>query len=219
MGVVQQAIHARVKQGDVSEGATVYPGEELSTDVGGVLALSASGVGLRLLESSSAFLYHSGTGPLTDLRNGTMTFRKEAGSSNITIVASDVRIVSKGDGPATGQVMIVSPCEVRVTTVVGQVEVTSGIETRLIGDRETYSVTPEAAVLDPHGNLSPDDPGYHGSHTHKPCAAQHSPRRGAGPIGAGSNHFIKIAAIGGAVAAAIILWPKSSSSDESPSRP
>src|SRR6476659_7747369 len=139
MGVVQQAIHARVKQGDVSEGATVYPGEELSTDVGGVLALSASGVGLRLLESSSAFLYHSGTGPLTDLRNGTMTFRKEAGSSNITIVASDVRIVSKGDGAATGHVLILSPCEVRVTTVVGQVEVTAGNEKQTMGERETYS--------------------------------------------------------------------------------
>jgi hypothetical protein len=218
MGVVQQAVHAHVKQGDVSEGATVYAGEELSTDVGGVLALSSSGVGLRLLESSRAFLYSAASGLMTDLRNGTITFRKEAGGSNITIVASDVRMVSKGDGPVTGQVMIVSPCEVRVTTVVGQVEVTSGTEVHLIGERETYSVTPDAAVLDPHGNLSPDDPGYHESHTHKSCTAQHNAKRGAGPIGAGSSHFLKLVAIGGAVATAIILWPKSPS-EESPSRP
>jgi hypothetical protein len=217
LGVVQQASHAHVKQGDVTEGATVYAGEELGTDIGGVLALSVGGAGFTLLESSRAFFYSSAAGPIAELRNGAATFRKEAGGATIAIVASDVRITSKGDGPATGQVTIVSPCEVRVTTVVGQVEVTSGSETHLIGERETYSVTPDVSVLDPRGNVSPDDPGYHGSHVHKSCAAERTARRGAPPVGAGSSHFLKIAAIGGAAAAVLLLWPKSSS--ESPSRP
>jgi hypothetical protein len=220
LGVVQQASHAHVKQGEVTEGATVYAGEELGTDVGGVLALSVGGAGFTLLESSRAFFYSSAAGPIAELRNGAATFRKEAGGATIAIVASDVRITSKGDGPVTGQVMIVSPCEVRVTTVVGQVEVTSGSETHLIGERETYSVTPEVSVSDPRGNLSPDDPGYHESHAHKSCTAERGARRGAPPVGAGSSHFLKIAAIAGAAAAAaavLLLSPKSSS--ESPSRP
>src|SRR5258707_1853308 len=68
LGVVQQASHAHVKQGDITEGATVYAGEELGTDVGGVLALSVGGAGFRLLESSRAFFYSSAAGPIAQLR-------------------------------------------------------------------------------------------------------------------------------------------------------
>jgi hypothetical protein len=46
------------------------------------------------------------------LTQGTLVFRKDAGGQNLTIVASDVRIVSKGDAPVTGQIIIVSRCEI-----------------------------------------------------------------------------------------------------------
>jgi hypothetical protein len=218
LGVVQQASSAHVRQAAVSEGATVYPGEELSTDVGGLLAVSIGGAGFRLFESSRAFFYAGSAGPVGELRSGTLTFRKEAGNNNITIVASDVRIVSKGEGAATGQVMIVSPCEIRVTTVVGQVEVTSGTETRVMNERETYSVTPEVSVIDIRSSISPEDPGYHQSHTHKSCAADRSTKKWGGPpVGSGSSHFVKWAVIGGAVVAGVLLWPKGH--DVSPSTP
>jgi len=219
MGVVQQSIHAHLKQANVSEGATIYPGEELSTDFGGSLSLSASGVAYRLLESSRAFFYPSSTGPVTDLQAGGITFRKQTGGSNLAIVASDVRVVTKGEGAATGQVFIVSPCEVRVSAVLGQLDVVSGDEDHVIKEKETYSVTPEHSVADTQKNLSPDDPDFHKQHTHKSCAAAYVPRRGGPPVGSGSSHFLKILAIGGGAAALLLLWPKGSSSDESPSRP
>jgi hypothetical protein len=219
LGVVQQATAAHVRQAAVSQGATIYPGEELSTDVSGVLAVSIGGAGFRLLESSRAFFYSGSNGPVGELRGGTLTFRKEAGNSNITIVASDVKIVSTGEGAATGQVMIVSACEIRVTTVVGQVQVTSGSETRVLNERETYSVTPDVSVIDIRSSLSPEDPGYHQSHTHKSCTVDRSNKKWGGPpVGSGSSHFLKLAAIGGAVVAGVLLWPKGHN-DVSPSTP
>jgi hypothetical protein len=218
VGVVQQASMAHVRQAAVSQGATVYAGEELNTDVGGLLAVTVGGTGFRLLESSRAFFYQGAGGPVVELRSGTMTFRKEGGSTNIMIVASDVKIVSKGDGPATGQVMMAAPCEIRVTSVVGQLDVTSGSEMRTLGERETYSVTPENAVIEARSVVSPDDPGYHQSHEHKACQQRqdHKPWGGT-PVGSGSSHFLKWAAIGAAAVAGILLWPKGH--DESPSKP
>jgi hypothetical protein len=219
LGVVQQANLAHVRQAAVTQGATIYPGEELSTDVSGMMAFSIGSAGFRLLESTRVFFYAGPSGPVGELRRGTLTFRKEAGGSNITIVASDVRIVTKGDGAAAGHVLILSPCEVRVTTVVGQVEVTAGNEKQTMGERETYSVTPDNAVIEVHSSLSPDDPGYHQSHTHKSCRPVQSDKKWAGgpPIGSGSSHFLKVALIGGAVVAGVLLWPKGH--DESPSTP
>jgi hypothetical protein len=218
IGVVQQADRARIKQGAVSAGSTVYGGEELSTDVGGVLAFSANGTGFRLLEGTRAFFYHAANGTLAELRAGTLAFHRDAGGSALTVVASDVRIVAKGDAALTGQVEIVSPCEIRVTSTVGSLDVTSGSETHTIGERESYSVTPAMSVIDVTSIVSPDDPGYHQSHSHKACEVQHSTRKfGGTPVGAGSSHFLKVALVAGGVVTAILLWPKHNS--ESPSAP
>src|SRR4029077_2024715 len=125
-----------------------------------------------------------------------------------------------GDGPATGQVMMAAPCEIRVTSVVGQLDVSSGTEMRTLGERETYSVTPENAVIAARSVVSPDDPGYHQSHEHKACQQQqdHKPWGGT-PVGSGWSHFLKWAAIGAAAVAGILLWPKGHGNDESPSSP
>jgi hypothetical protein len=218
LGVVQQANRAHVGQSDITEGATVFTAEELSTDAGGVLAVSIDGAGFRLLESSRVFFYHGANGPIAELRAGTLAFRKEAGGGKVTIVASDVRVVSKDEGPVTGQVMIASPCEIRVTSVVGQLDVTSGQETRTVGERESYSVTPEVSVFDARSPVSPDDSGYHQSHSHRSCAAERPTRKfGGPPLPSGSSHFLKIALIAGGVGAIIALLPKGHS--ESPSVP
>jgi hypothetical protein len=218
LGVVQQAIRAQLKQNPVSDGASIYAGEELSTDTGGLLALSVSTAGFQLHESSRAFFYRSpkSPGPVAELRNGGITYRKEAGTDNITIVASDVRVVSKGDGVATGQVVIVSPCEVRVTTVTGQVDVTSGKETRTVEENKSYSVIPETSVFDVRKNLSPDDDDYHKFHSHKTCAALPPKSLNGIPNGDISpTHFLLKVGVPVGVVTGIIVWKAM----ESPSHP
>jgi len=216
LGVVQQAVRAQVKQSPVSDGATIYAGEELSTDTGGLLVLSVSAAGFQLHESSRAFFYRSPKGPLAELRNGGITYRKDAGTDNITIVASDVRIVSKGDGVATGQVVIVSPCEVRVTTVTGQLDVASGKETRTVEENKSYSVIPESSVFDVRKNLSPDDDDYHKFHSHKTCAAMPPKSLEGVPKGDFSpGHFLLRVGPPVGVITGIIIWK----AIESPSNP
>src|SRR5262249_8737288 len=141
---------------------------------------------------------------------------KDASGQNLTIVASDVRIVSKGDGPVTGQVIIVSACEIRVTTVVGQVDVTSGQETKTVTEKETYSVTPHDAVTPVRAGVSPDDPGYHESHTHKGCEVRHESKRWGGtPRPPSTSAFLKLAGAGAIVATIILIHHAT----ESPSAP
>ena len=216
LGVVQQANLAHVRQANVSQGATIYPGEELSTDVSGTMILSIGGSTFRLLESTRVFFYAGSSGPEAELRSGTLAFRKDAGGSQLLIMASDVKIVTKGDGPAAGHVIVISPCEVRVSTLVGQLDVTSGAETQSMGERETYSVTPDNAAIEPHSAVSPDDPGYHQTHTHKGCRPDFNwPNKP--PPGATSSHFFKWWYIVPAAALPFLFLPKGH--DESPTAP
>ena len=215
LGVVQQATFGHVKQANVSQGATIYPGEELSTDVSGTMILSIGSSTFRLLESTRVFFYAGSSGPAAELRSGTLAFRKDAGGNQLLIMASDVKVVTKGDGPAAGHVVVLSPCEVRVSTLVGQLDVTSGTETQSMGERETYSVTPDNAAFDPHSAVSPDDPGYHQTHAHKGCRPDSKwPNK---PPGATSSHFSKWWYLAPAAVVPFLFLPKSH--DESPTAP
>jgi len=216
LGVVQQASHASLKQRPVSDGATVFSGEELSTDVGGVLAASVGGTGVRLLESSRAFIYRGASGPIAESIQGTLVFRKEASGQSLTIVASDVRIVSRGDGPVTGQVLLMSPCQIRVTTVAGQLDVTSGKETKTIAEKETYSVVPHDSVIPVRAGVSPDQPGYHESHSHNVCGEERRNKNWAGtPKSPSTSSFLKLAGAGAIIATIVLILR----SEESPSHP
>jgi hypothetical protein len=222
MGVIQQSNLGHIRQTTVTEGATVYPGEVLSTDIGGMIALTIGTAAFRLLEGTRAVFFAGANGPVAELRNGTLTYRKEAGAPNLTIFASDVKVVTKGDAGASGHILILNPCEVRVSTGTGLVEVTSGDETQAMGERETYSVTPDNAVIEIHSAVSPVEPGYHESHTHKSCRPdQNNKKWGSAPVGTGSSHFLKLAAIGGAAVIGLLLIPKGHGhgQDESPSVP
>ena len=192
LGVVQQANQAHLGQGVVTEGATVYGGEILSTDSGGMLELRVANSHFALLESSRAAFFPRPKGSVVELSDGVLTFRRDAGGSDIEVVASDVRIEPEGDGAVMGQVTIVAPCKIKVTSLLGQLDVISGKEKRTIKEKETYSVVPEVSVFDARARLSPDDAEYHRSHSHKACGAGYIPR-GGGPLSAGTSRFLLLA--------------------------
>jgi hypothetical protein len=214
LGVVQQANLAHLGQGAVTEGTTIYAGEMLSTEAGGALELRVASSRFGLLENSQASFYPRPKGSAAELSGGTLTFRRDAGGADIAVVASDVRIVPQGEGAVMGQVAIVSPCKITVTSFLGPLRVTSGTETRTIKEKESYSVIPEVSVLDVRAHVSPDDPEYHQSHTHKTCAAPQIAHSRA-PVAAGASRFLLIAAatVGAATVMAV------SEAWESPDRP
>jgi hypothetical protein len=217
LGVVLQASLAHVRQSALSEGSTVYAGEELSTEVGGSLDLRIANSRFTLAASSRAHFYSGAKSPVADVGDGTLTFRSDGGADGFEIVASDVRIVPKGDGAVTGQVTIFSPCKITVTSVLGELEVTAGKETRTVAEKESYVVVPEMSVLAVRTYISPDDPGYHESHSHRACAVQDNSKK--------PGQFRKIAAGAALGIGAIILASKlgsgshSTSNMESPDKP
>jgi hypothetical protein len=192
LGVVQQANRARLGPSAVSQGATLYAGETLSTDSDGVLELQIGSLRFGMPENSQAAFHPRTNGSVAELASGTLTFKRDADGADLEIVASDVRIVPEGDGAVMGQVTIVSPCKVKITSLLGQLDVISGKEKRTIKEKETYSVMPEVTVVDVRARISPDDTDYHRSHSHKACAAGYFPRGGS-PLGAGSSRFLLLA--------------------------
>lgn len=215
LGVVLQANLAHVKDSAITEGATVYPGDELSTDVGGSLDLRIANSRFDLAANSRARFYAGEKGSVAELTNGTLTFRRDAGTDGIEVVASDVRIVPKGEGAVTGLVTIYSPCKIAVTSTAGEIEVRSGTETRIVAEKETYAVIPEVSVSAAQTYISPDDPNYHQSHVHKACALGNNPHN--------PGRFEKIALAAGLGGAAILVGTKllttSHQSAESPWKP
>jgi hypothetical protein len=67
-----------------------------------------------LAANSRAHFYSGEKGSVAELANGTLTFRRDAGTEGIEVVASDVRIVR------TGLVTVFSPCKINVTSVAGR---------------------------------------------------------------------------------------------------
>jgi hypothetical protein len=215
LGVVLQANLAYFKQSAITEGATVYAGEELSTDVGGSVDLRIADSRFSLAANSRAHFYQGTQRAVAELTDGTLTFRRGEGADGIEVVASDVRIVPQGEGAVTGQVTIFSPCKITITSLTGAIEVTTGKETRTVLEKEAYSVTPEISVLAAKTFISPDDADYHQSHVHKACALAEDPNR--------SGRFRKIALAaglgGGAILAGIKFLTSSKPGEESPTKP
>jgi hypothetical protein len=103
----------------------------------------------------------------------------------------------KGEGLVTGLVTVFSPCKMDVTSVAGEIVVTSGTETRTVAEKETYSVIPEMSVLVVRNYISPNDPTYHQLHALKACALGKDPNN--------SGRFRKIGLLAGLGGAAVLV--------------
>lgn len=199
LGVVLQANLAHVRQSALTEGASIFAGEEISTDVSGSadVRIANSRYGLAANSQGRFYPARSAKGSVAELTSGTLTFRRD-NADTIEIVASDVRVVPQGDAPATGQVTIFSPCKISVTALTGELQVTAGAETHIVAEKESYEVLPQQSVIAAASFISPDDPAYHQSHTHKTCT---TPRQSKG-----MSQFAKIGIVAGAGAAAAVLF-------------
>ena len=139
----------------------------------------------------------------------------------LIIYALDSRLVPEAATGATGQITIVSRCELRATSQTHTLNVTSGKETKAIEETKTYSVRSDFGI-EYHDSWKPVpsnypefDPNsaYHRSHSHSACGlAQGHPTQPPAP---GSSHFAAGAAIVGAAVVCLVLCR----GFESPDRP
>jgi hypothetical protein len=221
-GVVTLAANARIGNGNVSEGATVFTGDLLKTSDQGHLSVQSGSLQFVLGENSSARIFRSENRTIVELERGTLAYSAKGVNENLTIFALDIRFVPQTSLQASGQISIISRCDVSLTAIHGNVEVTSGRETKTVQENKSYRVLADFGVdyrdswqpvLSDYPDF-PRDAQYHHSHGHVAClAAANAVQNPMAPLLEG--HIREI--IGGAVA--IITGWAVHEALESPDRP
>ncbi|HUL35847.1 MAG TPA: hypothetical protein VL128_18335 [Candidatus Eisenbacteria bacterium] len=214
LGIIGNAVAARIGNSTASEGATVYSGDSLSTADNGVLLVRVGALSAELQPNSSAHIYHAPYGAVLELDSGSVVYSTPGGSQNIVIVASDVRVTPAANRPDFGRVTIDDPCNVSVQSQNGEADVRVGSESKTVEAGKAYRVRAENSISY-RKYLSPDATDYHEYHEHAPCAAPYQNMKGRAPISAGHSHFIYL--VGGVTT--IVTTIGIVKALESPSRP
>ena len=193
LGIVGNATSARIGTAPASEGATVYSGDSLATDNGGVLLVRIGALSIELQSDSSAHIYRAPYGAVLELNSGTVVYSTPGGSQNVVIVASDVRVTPAENRPDFGSVTINDPCNVSVQSQHGEADVRVGSESKLVEEGKAYKVRAENSITY-RKYLSPEDADYHHYHEHAPCAAAYQTVKGRPPIAGGQSRFLYLVA-------------------------
>jgi len=145
LGLILEALHARVGGGDAVEGATIFDGDTLSTDRAGTLRLRVGAAQLRLLDDSAAAVHRSPDVVSAALQKGTIIFSSKAAKA-IEVRASQARILPKTAELTLAQITLVGPNEFLLTCQRGVLEVLVGDEVHTVRAATSYRVTiePEA---------------------------------------------------------------------------
>jgi len=198
LGVVVLADRARLNNAAVSEGATVYDGDNFSTEEGGALRLRCNAAMLELAEKSVALVHHAGGGSQglqaqAELLQGTLVF-SVAQAAELEIEARAAHIRPAANGRTAALVSVIGPKELHIYARRGAVLFSYRGESATITEGESFEV-----ILDP----SEDGSGK----------KQTTP-----PAHRRSKAFLLIAA--GAAAAAVLVYKNHEHKDmESPDRP
>jgi hypothetical protein len=215
LGIVGKAVSAHIGNTPVSEGATVYSGDHISTDDSGSLQVNIGKLTVELQANSSAHIYTAPYGAVVELNSGSILYSTPGGGSNVVIVASDVRVTPVLGMADFGRVAIEDKCNVQVQSEKGQADVRVGSEAKTVEQGKSYRVRAENS-LSYRDYVSPEANNYHDYHQHSPCAALYQNTKGGHlPIAPGQDRFLYLA-IGTAVVVTTIPIIKSF---ESPARP
>jgi len=222
-GVVTLASRALLGKQAVSVGSTVFSGDILTTEDEGRLNVQAGTAQIALGPNTSVRLFRTLDRVIVELERGSIAYTAKGTNEDLTIFALDVRFVPKTSVPASGQITIVSRCDVNASAIHSTIEVTSGRETKTIEETKSFRVLSEFGVdyrdswqpvLADYPDF-PRDAEYHKSHSHVACPAGVW-QSAKSPVSAlGSGHFQEI--IGGALG--IITWISVSEAFESAERP
>jgi hypothetical protein len=151
LGLVVQAESAQVSNAKVAIGTTVYPGDKVETDAGGALRLRIGTSQLYLLASSSATLGQRSDSLFAEVSRGTVGFSSHGADQLELEVPQGVIRASHGQ-PAYGQVTVVNPQEIIVSSFHGSLVLDNDGELHTIPEGKSYRVTMD---LDPATTPAP----------------------------------------------------------------
>jgi hypothetical protein len=170
LGLVTQATFAQLGDAKAMIGTTVYPGDTVATDQGGLLRLKVGGSQIYLLAQSSAVLSSDTNKISAKVLRGTVGISTTA-SEPVSLELPE-GILRPADGePVYGQVMILSANEVVITSYSGTLVLDDEGELHTIPSGKSYKVT-----MDLERNASdsePQDAEGAQTNTHKVHSARH----------------------------------------------
>jgi hypothetical protein len=214
LGVVTKSLSAHLGSSAGAEGATIFSGDYLSTDAGGVLQVRVGNLSVELQASSTAHIFQAPYGVIVALNRGTLAYNKPSGLPNVVIVTSDVRITPVVSLPGTGRVSAEDPCNLMIQSERGQANVQVGSASQLVEQGKAFRVRPISSVSE-RTSVSPDADNYHESHQHQPCQGPTQTLNNQRPKPASFSPFTAVA-VGVGIAGTIIPLV---GAFESPSRP
>jgi len=146
VGLVIQAQSAILDNSEAAIGTTIYAGDELETQAGGILRLRVGSGQFYMLASSAATLVQTGRVPQVHLLRGTVGI--SAPGPNQLELDTPLGVVRANDGPAYGQVRIVSPDEIVVSSFHGSLTIDYDGDVHSIEAGKSYAVTLEPETQD-----------------------------------------------------------------------
>lgn len=146
LGVVVAAHRARLNTTALTNGATVYDGDRLSTEAGGLLRVQSGQAIVALAAASEVSVRYRANGAPgleTELGKGTLVFSTaQAASLNVIVLEASIRPVA--DTQTFAQVSVTGPKELRICARRGALQFSYRGETETIAEGKTYRV-----ILDP----------------------------------------------------------------------
>jgi hypothetical protein len=152
LGMIIESSTATLGTTTATIGTTVYAGDSLATDSGGILRLKVGTSGqIYLLSSSSATLGGNSDGTWATVRRGTVGFSTSAADRLELVVPEGILRAANGQ-PAFGQVTITAPNEVVISAYRGALVLDNVGDLHTIGAGTSFRVTmPLAEAQEPQG--------------------------------------------------------------------
>src|SRR5258708_869964 len=146
LGMVTHAERAHVGEAAASVGSTIYDGDRLSTEAGGVLRISGPYLTLQLDAQSILTLWRpaSKEGSVeADLACGTLVL-SAARNGSVSVVADDALIRPAASAATLAHIRVVNPKELRIYAQRGALEFSYHGESKVVAEGAAYRV-----LLDP----------------------------------------------------------------------
>jgi hypothetical protein len=140
LGLVTQAQEAQIGTAVVAIGTTVYPGDTVATDTGGILRLKVGGSQVYLLASSAATLSQNAQMVHALVARGTVGFSSN-GTDQVGLEIPEGIVSAAGGQPAYGQVTLTGPREVVISAYRGTLVLDNDGELHTIPAGKSYRVT------------------------------------------------------------------------------
>jgi hypothetical protein len=140
LGLVIQAREALLDNSNLAVGTTVYPGDTVQTDEGGTLRLKFGATQVYLLSSSAATFSERESIIRATVGRGTVGFSADASSDVELAVPQGILRAANGQA-AYGQVSIIGPQDVVITSYRGSLVLDNEGELHTIPAGKSYRVT------------------------------------------------------------------------------